>query len=464
MNSFIYEPLHFSRSYVPLLLALCCLWLVVEFIFYLRLNLHLLPRINKISCPAAYPQHPEIIFKQMIQKLEGLVGEGHYCWKRFFSWWFRGAPFEEIHYNNLFEWLAWSMFVENVETLSKKKAKHVKSIIKLLELKLNHKFPMGYNAEVKAVRYTIEPLKICFRPLLLYLAMFIIKTFGDAILYLNGFSWYTTKGFGYWYRSQPKNQTVEGVEDPLPMVYFHGLGTGIVLCLRLVLRLSKGRASFLIEMKHVSPTLTFEAVGHSELPYQIRKILQKHGYSKCSAVGHSFGSVCVGWMVKYIPQTVGQAVFLDPVCFLHWLPDIHYNFLYREPNTMLEWVMSRLVSLEPTISHTLRRQFWWYQNYLDFEHLHCPAVVNLGAKDEVFPAKTVRGYFEMHLQKEDIKAAENLVVLWEPEHSHGRILISKRAQKKLVDSIDAQQRKQAKCNTSWSAREVKQEFPAALFS
>jgi len=307
-------------------LPLFIIWIALELIFYVRLNLHLLPRISKLTNPAEYPQHPELIFRQMMDRLEILVGEGQYCWKRFFSWWLQGAPFESIHHDNLFEWFAWSMFVCKTEDLNESQKRSVRNIVKLVEKKLNYKFPVGYNPSVKAVRFTIEPMKTFYRPLLVYMIILAVKISGDIFLYLNGFRWYTTTSFGYWYRPGPKNQ-VNKKEEPLPMVYFHGLATGIVLCLRLILRLSKGRAAFLIQMKYITPTLTFEAVGHSELPRQTKQILKKHGHSKCCVVGHSFGTVCSGWLIKYTPEIVGQAVFLDPVCFFLWLPDICYNFL-----------------------------------------------------------------------------------------------------------------------------------------
>mmetsp|Transcript_27254 Transcript_27254/g.34055 ORF Transcript_27254/g.34055 Transcript_27254/m.34055 type:complete len:460 (+) Transcript_27254:117-1496(+) len=426
-----------------ILFSLALFWSFVEICFYMRLNFHMLPKINKLTDPAKYPRNPEFLMKSVVEKLEGLVHEGHYCYKRFFSWWHRGAPFEKIRYGNLFEWLAWSMFTIHTEDLTRTQAESVKNTIKLIEQKLEYKFPKGFDREVKAVRFTLEPIATFYRPFIVYFILLLVKKLGDLLLRLKGFRWYTTAGIGYWYRPKLKHQRIENLEDPLPMVFYHGLGTGIVLCLRLIFRLSYGRPAFLIELNHVAPSLQFENLGYQELPKKTQQILQRHGAKKCCVVGHSFGTVCAGWLIKYLPNVVGQAVFLDPVCFLLWLPDIAYNFLYKEPTNFVEWILSRGISLEPTISNSLRRHFWWYQNILHYEDLHCPAVVSLGAKDEVFAADSVKGYFGMHLRKEDVKESDNLILHWEPHHTHGRILISKRAQKNLLSSINLQQKKKS---------------------
>lgn len=37
-------------------------------------------------------------------------------------------------------------------------------------------------------------------------------------------------------------------------------------------------------------------------------MLRAHGVHRASFVGHSFGSICVSWMVKHRPHLVGHSV------------------------------------------------------------------------------------------------------------------------------------------------------------
>jgi len=77
-------------------------------------------------------------------------------------------------------------------------------------------------------------------------------------------------------------------------------------------------------------------------------------------VGHSFGSIIATWLITHRPNLVSQLVLIDPVCLLLFLPDVCCNFLYRSPQSIME-VLIAFVSVELTISNTLRRHFWWYE-------------------------------------------------------------------------------------------------------
>lgn len=56
-------------------------------------------------------------------------------------------------------------------------------------------------------------------------------------------------------------------------------------------------------------------------------------------MGHSFGSITAGWFVKANPERVSHMTLVDPVSLLLCLPDVGYTFLYRQPSTVMQWII-----------------------------------------------------------------------------------------------------------------------------
>lgn len=89
---------------------------------------------------------------------------------------------------------------------------------------------------------------------------------------------------------------------------------------------------------------------------------------------------------------VGSTVLIDPVCFLLFLPDVAYNFVYRKPKTIITRLINLLASRELYTANALFRHFWWYCNVLWFDDINCPALVVLSGKDDIVNAKKVYDY------------------------------------------------------------------------
>jgi hypothetical protein len=89
---------------------------------------------------------------------------------------------------------------------------------------------------------------------------------------------------------------------------------------------------------------------------------------------------------------VGSTVLIDPVCFLLFLPDVAYNFVYRKPKTIITRLINLLASRELYTANALFRHFWWYCNVLWFDEINCPALVVLSGKDDIVNAEKVYDY------------------------------------------------------------------------
>lgn len=154
------------------------------------------------------------------------------------------------------------------------------------------------------------------------------------------------------------------------------------------------------------------------------------------------------------PELVCNITLIDPVSLLLALPDVAYNFLYRKPSTMMEYIIYFTASREITISHTLHRNFWWYNNVLWLEDVDpsVGVVVALSGQDEILNAETVREYVQICRRKRLSKFHDNAChsetvglaaaapiapiteIFW-PGFSHGEFCLYPASQRDLVASI-----------------------------
>jgi pimeloyl-ACP methyl ester carboxylesterase len=107
--------------------------------------------------------------------------------------------------------------------------------------------------------------------------------------------------------------------------------------------------------------LVQEVPSQSEMVVVTRDMLHAWGVTRASFIGHSFGSIVVAWMAKS-PDTremVGSTTFIDPVCFLLCKHDVAYNFLYREPTTLMQLIIHYFAARELHIAYALSRHFFW---------------------------------------------------------------------------------------------------------
>jgi hypothetical protein len=98
--------------------------------------------------------------------------------------------------------------------------------------------------------------------------------------------------------------------------------------------------------------------------------------------------------LDHYADEVAHVALIDPVTLLLAVPDVAYNFVYRPPTTLREYFIRIMASRELTISHTLHRKFWWYQNNLWLEDvpLNTGIVVGLSAEDEVLNSLVIHEY------------------------------------------------------------------------
>src|SRR5262245_52750303 len=91
------------------------------------------------------------------------------------------------------------------------------------------------------------------------------------------------------------------------------------------------RKIILLELPCVAMRLCEEVVSMTDTLKAIDALVDgDDGTERCTWVGHSFGTIVVGWVVRYQPHLVDGVVMIDPVCFTLWDGELVRNFLYKQ--------------------------------------------------------------------------------------------------------------------------------------
>mmetsp|Transcript_2165 Transcript_2165/g.3193 ORF Transcript_2165/g.3193 Transcript_2165/m.3193 type:complete len:483 (-) Transcript_2165:147-1595(-) len=426
-------------------MCFACFMIVVELVFYLSIRFSYVGSVAKKAKPERLPENPEALLGVMMQTLYDLHHSGVYTWQQFISGWFCHAPCESVRKENMREFLAWCMYNKTNRQLTPGQRRTTSRMIGKFESKFSMKFKSGYNPSTKTIAFTHEPLEWFHRPLLVYLVSWGLRAVTDVIFILFGFRYQDQNGISYMYKKGPHKTR------DLPVVFFHGLYTGTELCMPFLLRMCWNRSALLIRIPHINPSLTKVAPSRSEMMESFEQIIAKHKIARACFVGHSFGTCCVSWMAKHHPEIVAQAVFLDPVCFLLFLPDVAFNTLYRVPRSFSEWLVAVGVAKEPTVAHFLRRHFWWYQNFIQLDDLQCPSIAVLAELDQLAPVDAVHHYISTSRQNQLLEEApatrgvtfplevKHHEVMWWPGFIHGSVLVEWAAQTTILKTMKKHQ-------------------------
>mmetsp|Transcript_19205 Transcript_19205/g.32484 ORF Transcript_19205/g.32484 Transcript_19205/m.32484 type:complete len:668 (-) Transcript_19205:1203-3206(-) len=383
-----------------------CFWAVLEIVFVYVVYAHLLPPLQELQKPHAYPTDTVDFMVRILEVVDDL---DCYEFEEYVSGFFCGAPFDEVYHENFRSFLAWSMYSKHLHDVTPTESDNINIVI----MKAGQKYPEllrlkpGFNDKVKHVAMTLEPIRIIHRPLFAYVVVHIIEIITNALfLRACGFQCLEMNGLTYWYRqsgktwlSSRKGRREQQEEEELatsdPMLFLHGITTGWTLYMGLIRALGKNRPMLLVELDAIKiKSMNFRMPTPREFSERVLRILDRHAIRKVSIVGHSFGSITAGWLISRYPSRVSHLTLVDPVAMLLAFPDVAFRFLYRDPTSIMEWMICFCASRELTVAHTLHRHFWWYNNVLWLEDVpeHIGVVVGIAAKDEIIHARAVHEY------------------------------------------------------------------------
>ena len=427
LMSFAYKSFPFlaSPSFHYMISLIFILSIIVEIFFYLYLRYIVAPRLNQYTVPPRAGNYAWNHFLKTLDVLDNLLEI--YPFESFISGWFDKCKFEDIRKGNAREFLIWCMYNEEMATANESQKDAANSVLENLIDRYGTNIKEGYNPNIKANRYTKDKVEYIHRPLLFYLWITVIQLFGHFLLQLSGFVRHEIHGIAYWHKTNGSNDVqngrkynrfkkdiVDNYETPrdqkkkdmeanklpsLPLLFFHGISPGLNMYLFFLYMISRNREVILVEVPHICMNLGFRAKSCMDVVKVVETITKRHNIPYLAVAGHSFGSLCASWVVRHLPDITAQLILLDPVCILLTFPDVAYNFLYRKPSTLMEWILYLFGSKEITIQHALRRHFWWYEGSLFLDEVECPIFLGLGGKDEIVPSPAVKYYVDKYLEE-----------------------------------------------------------------
>eukprot|EP00158_Paraphelidium_tribonemae_P003587 Partr_v1_DN26241_c0_g1_i1_m48694 putative NA len=341
--------------------------------------------------------------------------------KEYFSGWFHHAPYEQIKRGDISRFLAWAFYGERVENLNAEDAAEIGEMIDFIADKFKVTFELG-DSHLPCIRLNFDPVIPKYRPLGYYILLFVAGRVANAMFYLMGFrkhfsvhhpirgliSGNDSNGsyvLNHWVRN-PDMSPDSKQDTTEPLIFFHGIGVGIVAYIAFFRKLStmpegRKRPIVLVEIPMVSSTFfpLYSSMLHRvptprEFVDDLNAIVNSLGHKKATFVGHSLGSTVLSWCIRMRPEMVSRAVFLDPVCFLLHHPDVAYNFIHRTPTDGPQLFLHFFAATELYIRWFLHRCFIWHENVLFLEDIPDDIKVDviLAEVDCIVPASRVAAY------------------------------------------------------------------------
>jgi len=150
-------------------------------------------------------------------------------------------------------------------------------------------------------------------------------------------------------------------EDPVPVIFCHGIGVGLIYYLSLIdSLLISGRPLFLPEIPYVSGFRPWQSPNSILPPAAVTStlsaMLATHGYLSAAFIGHSYGTSWLSYVCKYAPSVVEAVLFLDPICFCLHYACLTKHFVYHraDPGST-----SYMIRTDVMINWTIQRSFPW---------------------------------------------------------------------------------------------------------
>lgn len=245
-----------------------------------------------------------------------------------------------------------------------------------------------------------DPLAVLHRPLIVYVGSSLICPFMTyQFMRYIGFKREWVGGLSYWHRTTRKgigsDVDLAGPRQ-IPLVFLHGLGVGLVPYYFFIQRLAARYSGEIFV-----PDLTFLAMmpwervpSAREVVAQIQDMLAAHHHPGAHFVGHSFGSVMLGWVMKMSPSSIILSTFIEPAAMLSLKSDLLTRVLWEPPATAMYAFLRYFVFRELFTVNLLCRCSFWEQTTLWPEEITTPAVVELASEDAVVSSLFVRRLLE----------------------------------------------------------------------
>lgn len=402
------------------------------------------------------------------------------------SAWFTGPgcgspdePESWLRHGNVEEWIAYYWFRgATPQELKDDAPKEHEELQRLVSMVLESAglppLPEGRNPRIKPFLFAKDPLPALHRPLFMYMMSSLLCPLltGQVMRFL-GFRRGRVGGLRYWTRQRrgDVNPALD-VASPrqMPLVFVHGLGVGLVPYYLFLYRLSKRHSGelYVPEFPFFAMAPWESVPSAREVVAQLQDMLAANRHTGAHFVGHSFGSVVIGWMLKMSPSSVVYTTLMEPAMFLMIKADSLSKLLYAPTKSCYETLIRYFAFRELFTVNLLCRNCFWEQSTVWPEDIHVPAVVQLAGNDHCVASRFVRRLLEhecearkqrklkkrktniaasgssVDIRKDSLHSSlakeqdtERIDIQWCEGFFHGKILFHWRATEKLFSRMRA---------------------------
>ncbi|KAJ3984347.1 hypothetical protein F5890DRAFT_1554150 [Lentinula detonsa] len=318
----------------------------------------------------------------------------------------RSTPNARLKRENLIEWILWALFSCNPHEAKDSWKDEIDGYVRQIEGITNVKFENGRDEGMKALRLTLDEVKMVHRPLVWYIIVALVDLITSIKLYTMNFYQYSspthpqffpprlfsifstpspsvTDHFSYWYRPHKSF-------DRDPIVFIHGIGIGLhpyIPFLQDLIQLDPDQGILLIELLPVSMHIcsSTSIPPRREMLDAIYTTMHSLGISRAVLASHSYGTIIAAHVIRDSQETNHRSntepnqtstessspqirftshLLIDPIPILLHLPAVAFNFLYRVPREANEWQLWYFASRDPDVAYTLGRCFFWAEGVL----------------------------------------------------------------------------------------------------
>lgn len=342
--------------------------------------------------------------------------------------WFHFAPMDQVYADNIREWLSWAFAGRPLEEVKADAdmSKMIDQALAMIEYRLELKnLKPGYNPNVKAIRLTLDSMRVLNRPLGYYVVCNGVSHGVIAWLrFFHGFRYEYSGRCGFLVKRPVAREKAKGKRG-LPILFMHGLGIGIGQYMAFLKRLARYEDGVVILVQpHISADIThpdfLTPPSKDEQADATVVLLRKLDMPKVTTLSHSNGTMVLGWIIRRHPEVCARNILVDPVSFRLWEGSVCYSFVYRRWITFIEVLLGYFVARELGTARTIGRHFQWSDMCLwvdDFpsikpDNFH----VVFGEKDLLVDVPSCKEYLlESGVPRECVTVV--------PDYQHGKALM-----------------------------------------
>ena len=238
------------------------------------------------------------------------------CAKSFLQGWMFDTPIEQISRLDLKEWISGMLLHKHLNEIDYKSHLMIDGFIKM---------PLKSTGTSPKINLYCDEMQIMFRPIVYYTVCGMLGWITRSELYCSGFQYENLGGIAAFAKF--------GTSQDRPIILFHGFGIGLLPYMSFINGLITkypNRTIILFELKCLAMRLNLEFLLPEDYSQKVGNYLEKQRITEVTAIGHSFGTACICWLDNHYPNLVKNRIYIDPICFALWTPDIARNFMYRK--------------------------------------------------------------------------------------------------------------------------------------